>query len=231
MEKELSSMSKEELKELLNKAKEREKRYDELYSKDKILKKLKKEQNEIYKIFDRVDKREDAISRLVTINGELPDEDSTYTGDISPLVFKAIRKAGFKISNLSNRQLVDLCRYIYFELCDQDKELKEFKKIQEKLSKRDAELSMEISDREVEIWKKVDEELGKIDFTSYEIENELKRREMIKKHPKLKEKFDERKKFDESYDKIFQEFLKLKEKLKGKLADEEEVEEEDGEIK
>ena len=211
----LENLSEKELKDLLKKVKEQEREIERAIDEDEEIRKLEEKWEKINKKIKEIDKKIEKKDKLkfITTDGKYPYFYYGYWGrehNISEEIFQAIRNAGFRTSKLTDTQIQKFAEYVLKRLENEDEELKKLKKEREKLIGEESYLSEEI-------WSKkemIREKLTKIDVPRWKIERELERREEIKRMPpeKLKRKKEieeEREKFEESFDKVYQEFKKL----------------------
>lgn len=205
-------MSLKELKKLLKEKVIEEETIDRAIEDDEELKKIRERLRELEDKIDdlrvKIEKRINNIYRLITTDGELPKIDYSFLGkehNIRDVVFQAIKKAGFRRSMLKDTQIIDLCDYIASKLKEEDKELA---KLRKKLDKLTAERN-KLWNKELKIEREIRKRLKKIPYTKWEIQTEINRKEEIKRNPKKFEKEMERRRFEESFDKIYEEFKKL----------------------
>ena len=211
----LKDMSEKELKDLLKKLKAQEKLIDKTIKNDKEIKKLREKYVKLDKELDRIRKEIDKRDKLkfITTDGTYPS--FYYSGygkqhNIRDEIFEAIKKSGFRISKLKDTQIVDFSRFVLDKLEDEDKELKKLKRKEEEL----CGIRDEIFDKEMKIIRRIKEKLRKIPpYLSFEIKDELRKKEELKKSPekakKRKEVELERERFNNNYDKVYEKFKEI----------------------
>jgi len=219
--KKLEDMSLEELENLLKQKEEEERKIEKAINNNKELQKLDKEidkiEKEIDKLWKKIEKKEKKIENLV-IDVEYyphlsyPHISQTYFGketNIKENVFKAIKKAGFRLSKIKDTQKVRIAEYILGRLKSEDKELQELKQKLKEIERKRNSLEEKQDKLEEKITEEMEKKIRKIPYEYWEIDQVIERKKEYMKNPKLKEIEEERERFEESFDKIYEEFKKL----------------------